>query len=76
MCLQQRFDGSKAEDIIHQIDVNQVFRSSDFDLDTTLLQRAVDGANPHLTVEGICFTGHCQAGEKTMDYNLITDSSL
>ena len=45
MCLQQEFDRSKAEDIIREIDVNQVFISSDFDLDTTLLNRAVDGAN-------------------------------
>ena len=45
MCLQQEFDRSKAEDIIREIDVNQVFKSSDFDLDTTLLSRAVDGAN-------------------------------
>ena len=45
MCLQQDFDRSKAEDIIREIDVNQVFKSSDFDMDTTLLERAVDGAN-------------------------------
>ena len=45
MCLQQEFDRSKAEDIIREIDVNQVFKSSVFDLDTTLLSRAVDGAN-------------------------------
>ena len=45
MCLQQEFDRSKAEGIIREIDVNQVFKSSDFDLDTTLLSRAVDGAN-------------------------------
>ena len=45
MCLQKDFDISKAEDIIREIDVNQVFRSSDFSRDTTFLQRAVDGAN-------------------------------
>ena len=45
MCLQQDFDRSNAEDIIRKIDVNQVFGSSDFGLDTTLLQRAVDGVN-------------------------------
>ena len=51
MCLQKDFDISKAEEIIRKIDVNEVFKSSDFDLDTTLLSRAVDGANPHLKVE-------------------------
>ena len=45
MCLQREFDQSKAEEIIRKIDVNQVFKSSDCDLDTTLLSRAVDGAN-------------------------------
>ena len=45
MCLQKDFDISKAEEIIRKIDVNEVFKSSDFDLDTTLLSCAVDGAN-------------------------------
>ena len=45
MCLQQGFNISNAEDILCKIDVNQVFQSSDFGLDTTLLSRAVDGAN-------------------------------
>lgn len=45
LCLQKQFNRSEAEEIIRTIDVNQVFKSSDFDLDTTLLNRAVDGAN-------------------------------
>ena len=45
MCFQKDFDISKAEDIIRKIDVNRVFKSSGFDLDTTLLNCAVDGAN-------------------------------
>ena len=45
MCLQKDFDISKAEEKIRKIDVNEVFKSSDFDLDTTLLSCAVDGAN-------------------------------
>jgi hypothetical protein len=45
MCLQKDFDISKAEDIMQKININQVFESSDFELDTTFLSRAVDGAN-------------------------------
>ena len=45
MCLQKDFEKTKAELIIRQIDVNQVFQSSAFALDTTLLSRAIDGAN-------------------------------
>ena len=45
MCLQKDFDTSKSEDIIRKIDVNQVFKSSKYNSDTTLLDCAVDGAN-------------------------------
>ena len=45
MCLQKDFDISKAEDIMQKININQVFKSYDFDWDATFLSRAVDGAN-------------------------------
>ena len=45
MCLQKDFDISKAKDIIQRININQVFKSYDFNWYTTFLSRAVDGAN-------------------------------
>ena len=45
MCLQKDFDIPKAEDIMQKININQVFKSSDFNWCTTFLSRAVDGAN-------------------------------
>ena len=45
MCLQKDFDISKAEDIMQKININQVFKSYDFNWYTTFLSRAVDGAN-------------------------------
>lgn len=45
MCLQKDFDIPKAEDIMQKININQVFKYLDFELDTTFLSRAVDGAN-------------------------------
>ena len=45
MCLQKDFDISEAEDIMQKININQVFLSSDFELDTTLLSCAAEGAN-------------------------------
>ena len=45
MCLQKDFDIPKAEDIMQKININQVFKSYDFDWDATFLSRAVDGAN-------------------------------
>ena len=45
MCLQREFDKEKAEQIMKQIDVNQVFKGSRSSLDTTLLTRAAEEAN-------------------------------
>lgn len=45
MCQQRDFDITVAEDIISKINVNQVFPSSEYCLDTTLLSCAAEGAN-------------------------------
>lgn len=45
MCQQRDFDITVAEDIISKINVNQVFISSEYCLDTTLLSCAAEGAN-------------------------------
>ena len=45
MCFQREFDKEKAEQIMKQIDVNQVFKGSRSSLDTTLLTRAAEEAN-------------------------------
>ena len=45
MCLQREFDKEKAEQIMKQIDVNQVFKGLRSSLDTTLLTRAAEEAN-------------------------------
>ena len=45
MCLQKDFDQTKAKQIIRQIDIDQVFKSSRFALDTTLLTRATEESN-------------------------------
>lgn len=45
MCLQKDFDISKSKDIIRKTDVNQVFKSSKYNSDTTFLDCAVDGVN-------------------------------
>ena len=45
MCRQKDFETAAAEDIICKIDVNQVFLSSKYGMDTTLLCCAVNEAN-------------------------------
>jgi hypothetical protein len=45
MCRQKDFETATAEDIICKIDVNQVFLSSKYGMDTTLLSCAADEAN-------------------------------
>ena len=45
MCRRKDFDIAAAEDIICKIDVNQVFLSSKYGMDTTLLSCAADEAN-------------------------------
>jgi hypothetical protein len=45
MCRQRDFDITVAEDIISKIDVNQVFLSSEYCFDTTLLSCAAEGTN-------------------------------
>ena len=45
MCRQKDFETATAEDIICKINVNQVFLSSKYGMDTTLLSCAADEAN-------------------------------
>ena len=75
MCLQKDFDISKSEDIIRKIDVNQVFKSSKYNSDTTLLDCAVDGAN-YAMVELLLKHGanpNLVYGEKYHEENVLWD---
>ena len=75
MCLLKDFDKEKAKQIICQIDVNQVFKSSRFALDTTLLTRATEEANYDM-VELLLASGanpNLVYGKKLYEENALWD---
>ena len=75
MCLQKNFDKRKAQQIINQIDVNQVFKDSYFALDTTLLTCATEEANYDM-VELLLKNGanpNLVYGEKYSEENALWD---
>ena len=75
MCQQRDFDITVAEDIISKINVNQVFLSSEYCLDTTLLSCAAEGAN-YKMVELLLKHGadpNLVHGEKCQEENVFWD---